>query len=128
MSRLRGKTIVFEVDGTEYSGGVSNVNMNSELGERSFGAYEESLEFRCQVVGFQDFAAASFHSYLWDNPGKTVTITYAPHGNATATSSQPHFEATGYAEVLPAIGGAAGEYFTYDIAFVLDAAPTRVES
>lgn len=128
MSRLRGKTIVFEVDSTEYSGGVSNVNMTSELGEQSFGAYEESLDFRCQVVGFQDFASASFHSYLWDNPGATVTITYAPHGNATASASQPHFTATGYAETLPTIGGAAGEYFTYDISFILDGMPQRVEA
>jgi hypothetical protein len=126
MSRLRGKTIIFEVDSTEYSGGVSNVNMTSEVGELGFGDYEDSLNFRAQVIGFQDFAASSFHTYLWDNPGKTVSITYAPHGNEVATTSQPHFTATGYAETLPTIGGAAGEYFVYDITFILDGKPTRV--
>ena len=65
---------------------------------------------------------------MWDNPGKTVSITYAPHGNATASANQPHFTATGYAETLPTIGGAAGEYFVYDITFILDGKPTRVES
>jgi hypothetical protein len=126
MSRLRGKTIIFEVDGTEYSGGVSNVNMTSEVGEKGFGDYEDSLDFRAQVIGFQDFASTSFHTYLWDNPGKTVSITYAPHGNEVASTTQPHFTATGYAETLPTIGGAAGEYFVYDITFILDAKPTRV--
>lgn len=126
MSRLRGKSIVFEVDGTEYSGGVSNVNFTSEVGELGFGNYEDSLEFRCQVIGFQDVSAASFWTYLYSNPGKSVEITFAPHGNATATSTQPHFTATGYAETLPTLGGAAGEYFTYDISFILNGKPTRV--
>jgi len=126
MSRLRGKTIIFDVDGDQYQGSVSNVNFTSEVGELSFGDYEDSLEFRCQVVGFQDFAATSFHTYMWENPGKTVEIIYAPYGNETATTSQPHFTATGYAETLPTIGGAAGEYFTYDISFILDGKPARV--
>jgi len=128
MSRLRGKTIVFEVDSTEYSGNVSNVNFTSEVGELGFGNYEDSLDFRAQVVGFQDFASSSLHSYLWANPGKTLSVTYAPHGNEVASSTQPHFTATGYAETLPTIGGAAGEYFVYDITLILDGKPTRVTS
>ena len=128
MSRLRGKSIIFELDNTEYQGSVSNVNFTSEVGELGFGAYEDSLDFKCQVVGFQDFSANSLPSELWDNPGANVTITYAPHGNATASSSQPHFTATGYAETLPAIGGAAGEYFTYDVTFILTGKPVRVTS
>ena len=126
MTRLRGKSIVFEVDNTEYSGGVSNVNFTSEVGELGFGNYEDSLDFKCQVVGFQDVAAASFWSKIYDNPGETVSITFAPHGNATATTSQPHFTASGYAETLPTLGGAAGEYFTYDITFILTGKPARV--
>ena len=126
MARLKGKSIVFEVDSTEYSGGVSNVNFTNEVGELGFGDYEDSLTFRCQVVGFQDFAATSLHSYLYDNPGKVLSITYAPHGNETATTTQPHFTATGYCETLPTIGGAAGEYFVYDLNIILDAKPVRV--
>lgn len=126
MSRLRGKSIIFELDNTEYQGSVSNVNFTSEVGELGFGNYEDSLDFKCQVVGFQDFTSTSLHSELWDNPGATVNITYAPHGNATASSTQPHFTATGYAETLPAIGGAAGEYFTYDVTFILTGKPVRV--
>jgi hypothetical protein len=49
-----------------------------------------------------------------------------PHGNAVATSTQPHFTATGYAETVPDLGGAAGEYFVYDINFILTGKPVRV--
>ena len=126
MARINGKSIVFEVDGTEYSGAVSNVTFSSEVGTLGFGAYEDSLDFTCAVTGFQDVQAVSLWSELFDNPGQTVTITYAPHGNATATSTQPHFTATGYAETVPDLGGSAGEYFVYDINFILTGKPTRV--
>ncbi len=128
MARIKGKSIIFEVDGTEYAGGVSNVVFSSAVGTLGFGNYEDSLDFTCAVTGFQDTAAASLHSELWANPGATVDITFAPHGNATATASQPHFTATGYAETVPNLGGAAGEFFVYDINFILTGKPVRVES
>lgn len=126
MARIKGKSIIFEVDGTEYQGGVSNVVFSSAVNTLGFGDYEDSLDFTCAVTGFQDTAAASFHSWLFDNPGVSVDIVYAPHGNATASASQPHFSASGYAEVVPSIGGAAGEFFTFDVNFILDGKPTRV--
>lgn len=128
MARIKGKSIVFEVGGTEYAGGVSNVVFSSAVNTLGFGNYEDSLDFTCAVTGFQDTAAASFHSWLWDNPGVSVSISFAPHGNATPSASQPWFTATGYAEVVPNLGGAAGEFFTYDINFILDGKPARVES
>jgi hypothetical protein len=126
MARIKGKSIVFEVDGTEYSGAVSNVTFSSAVGTLGFGDYVESLDFTCAVTGFQDVQAVSLWSELFDNPGATVDITYAPHGNAVATSTQPHFTATGYAETVPDLGGAAGEYFVYDINFILTGKPVRV--
>ena len=128
MARIKGKSIVFEVDGTEYSGGVSNVTFSSAVNTLGFGDYTDSLDFTCAVSGFQDTAAASLHSVLWANPGETVNISFAPHGNATPSAGQPWFTASGYAETLPDLGGAAGELFVYDINFILDAKPTRVES
>jgi len=128
MARIKGKSIIFEIEGTEYQGGVSNVVFSSAVGTLGFGDYEDNLDFTCAVTGFQDTAAASLHSYLWANPGVSVDITYAPHGNTTPSASQPHFTATGYAETVPDLGGAAGEYFVYDLNIILDGKPTRVES
>ena len=128
MARIKGKSIIFEINGTEYSGGVSNVNFASAVNTLGFGNYEDSLDFTCAVTGFQDTAAASLHSFLWANPGETVNISYAPHGNQTPSSAQPWFTATGYAETIPALGGAAGEYFVYDLNFILDGKPARVEA
>jgi hypothetical protein len=128
MARIKGKSVVFEVDGTEFAGQVSNVTFSSAVNTLGFGNYVDSLDFTCAVSGFQDTAAASLHSELWANPGATVNISFAPHGNTTPSASQPWFTATGYAETLPDLGGAAGELFVYDITFILDGKPTRVES
>lgn len=128
MARLKGKSIVFKVDGTEFAGSVKNVVFTSEVGELGFGAYEDSLEFKATVEGFQDYAAASLWSELFDNPGVSLDLTFAPHGNATASVSEPHFTASGYAEKVPDLGGAAGEYFTYDVTIILDGKPVRVTS
>ena len=128
MSRIKGKTIVFEVDNTEFSGAVSNVTFSSAVGTLGFCDYEDSLDFTCVVTGFQDFAGASLHTQLWGNPGVSIDLTYAPHGNATPSANQPHFTATGYAETCPDIGGAAGEFFVYDLNIILDGKPVRVNA
>jgi len=128
MARLKGKSIVFEVDGTEYAGNLSNAVISSAVNTLGFGDYEDSLDFTIAVTGYQDTAASSLHSVLWANPGQTVNISYAPHGNAAPTAAEPWFTMSGYAETLPDIGGAAGEFFVYDITFILDGKPTRVNS
>ena len=128
MARIKGKSISFKVDGVEYAGGVKNVTFTSAVGELGFGNYEESLEFTATVEGFQDYAANSLWSELYDNPGVSMELTFAPHGNETASATQPHFTATGYAEKVPNLGGAAGEYFTYDMTIILDGKPVRVTS
>ena len=128
MARIKGKSVVFEVDGTEFAGQVSNVTFSSAVNTLGFGNYEDSLDFTCAVSGFQDTAASSLHSELWANPGANVTISFAPHGNTTPSAAQPWFTATGYAETVPDLGGAAGDFFVYDINFILDGKPTRVES
>jgi hypothetical protein len=126
MSRLKGKTIKFEVDNVEYSGSVKNVTFSSEVGEMGFGDYADNLEYRCQIEGFQDYAANSLWSKLFDAPGATIALEFTPHGNATPTASQPKFTASGYAEVIPVLGGTAGEYFVWDVTIILDGKPAKV--
>lgn len=126
MSRLKGKTIKFEVDNVEYSGSVKNVTFSSEVGEMGFGDYADNLEYRCQIEGFQDYAANSLWSKLFDAPGATIALEFTPHGNATPSASQPKFTATGYAEVIPVLGGTAGEYFVWDVTIILGGKPVKV--
>jgi len=65
MARIKGKSIVFEVNGTEYSGNLSNAVISSAVNTLGFGDYEDSLDFTLTVTGFQDTASNSLHSVLW---------------------------------------------------------------
>lgn len=126
MSRLKGKSIVFKVGGTDYAGSVKSVVFSSEVGEMGFGDYSDSLDYTAAITGFQDFTANSLWTQLFANPGASLSLTFAPHGNATPSTTQPHFTATGYAETVPDFGGAAGEYFVYDLNIKLDGKPVKV--
>ena len=128
MARLKGKSIVFKVGTTEFAGSVKSVVFKSAVGEMGFGDYADSLDYTCEVTGFQDFAAASLWTTLFTTPGASINLLFAPHGNAVASASQPHFTATGYAESIPDFGGAAGEYFTYDLTIKLDSKPVKVST
>ncbi|CAB4155447.1 hypothetical protein UFOVP660_8 [uncultured Caudovirales phage] len=128
MTRIKGKSIVFKVGTTDFAGAVKSVTFKSAPGEIGFGDYADSLDYTCEVTGFQDFAASSLWTQLFANPGATLQIEFAPHGNAVASATQPHFTASGYAESVPDFGGAAGEYFTYDLTIKLDGKPVKVVS
>ena len=88
MARLKGKSIIFKVGGTDYAGLVSSVTFSSAVGTLGFGDYTDSLDYTCQVTGFQDYAASSLWMTLFDTPGASLSLIYAPHGNATASTSQ----------------------------------------
>ena len=66
MARITGKSVVFEVDGTEFAGQVSNVTFSSAVNTLGFGNYVDSLDFTCAVSGFHccsnrtTFAAVPF--------------------------------------------------------------------
>lgn len=56
----------------------------------------------------QSTAAASLHQFLFDNQGEVVEAVYAPHGNASPSTTQPHFKVTNLKiEGIPEIGGDA---------------------
>jgi hypothetical protein len=126
MARIKGKNIVFKVGTVDFAGSVKSVVFKSAPGEIGFGDYADSLDYTCEVTGFQDFAAASLWTTLFAAPGASINLTFAPNGNAVATATQPHFTATGYAESIPDFGGAAGEFFTYDLTIKLDNKPVKI--
>lgn len=73
------------------------------------GARQEFLS----ITAIQSTDEDSMWSYLWDHAGEDVPFTYAPHGNAAPSVSQPHFVGTATLGARPTIGGEAGRTNTY---------------
>lgn len=73
--------------------------------EAAAGAVQNPL---VKVKFIQSTAPGSLHQYLFDNQGEVVEAVYAPHGNATPTTAEPHFKVTKLKIAgIPEIGGDA---------------------
>lgn len=132
-TRIKGKSLVFEVDAVEYACDVTSVTLaNEEASDQDAvtfcdAAAGTSVDWYLEVSAITSTDATSFWSFLWDNSGDTgVSFTFAPHGNAVPSESQPHFEGTCTLPAPPAIGGESNSTWTFDVRIDLDAAPTKV--
>lgn len=134
-TRIKGKSLVFEVDGLEYACDVTSVTLaNEEADDQDAVTFCDAAEgvnvqWYLEVNAITSTDEDSFWSFLWDNAGETeVGFTFAPHGNAVPSTTQPHFEGTVTLPAAPSIGGEANSTWTFEVRMDLDAAPTKVTS
>lgn len=98
-TRIKANALQLTIDGTDYWADFSSVTLQSEDAASDANTfYDASLggrrDFYFTVSGVQSTATASFWINCWDNAGDEVAFVYAPHGNAVASSSEPHFTGT----------------------------------
>lgn len=134
-TRIKGKSLVFEVDGSEFACDVTSVTLaNEEAADQDAVTFCDassgtSAQWYLEVSAITSTDADSFWSFLWDNAGTTdVSFTFAPHGNAVPSTTQPHFEGEVTLPTAPAIGGEANSTWTFDVRMDLEAEPTKVTS
>lgn len=131
-TRIKGAALALKIDGTDFWADATSVKLENEDGDITT-FYDASIgggkQYYFTVSAIQSTAASSFWSYVWANSGEDgIEFTYAPHGNATATADQPHFEGTLRIGAKPVIGGDAGTNTTYvfDTRFDINGVPTLV--
>lgn len=134
-TRIKGKSLVFEVDGSEFACDVTSVTLaNEEANDQDAVTFCDSssgtsAQWYLEVSAITSTDEGSFWSFLWDNAGDTdVSFTFAPHGNAVPSTTQPHFEGVVTLPSAPAIGGEANSTWTFDVRIDLEEAPTKVTS
>ncbi len=92
-------------------------------------AANDDRDYFLNGTATQSTDAASLWDYIWENAGtELVAYTYAPHGNAVASASAPHFTGTLTVGPPPSLGGEAGKdkTYTFDFQWKLDGKPTKV--
>lgn len=132
-TRIKGKSLSLKVDGTEYMADVSEVMLNNEEADGDVTTFADAaaggaVQWFFEGSAIQSTDTASFWSYLWDNTGDEVAYVFAPHGNATASSTQPHFTGSVKVGSKPPVGGTANETFTFDYRLDCTGEPTKVTS
>ena len=97
--RIKANALQLTIDSIDFWADFSSVVMQSEDASSDVTTfYDASLggrrDFYFTVSGVQSTVSTSFWHHCWDNAGEEVAFIYAPHGNATASASQPHFTGT----------------------------------
>jgi hypothetical protein len=72
-------------------------------------------QWALQLDGIMSGDAGSLYRVLWDNFGTEVAFTVAPNGNATATSSEPHYEGTAVFNQLPPLSLMSNETAKFSV-------------
>lgn len=136
-TRIKGVALKLSLGAvpTDYWADVSKCSITNEAADGDVTTFEDaagsgSRKWLMNLTAIQSTESESLWSYIWQHSGETVAYTYAPHGNATPSTSQPHFTGTVKIGPKPDIGGEAGSSttFTFETQWELTAEPTLVTS
>jgi hypothetical protein len=133
-TRIKGRNLVLTLDGDDYAVDASLITLTSEDkdGEvRTFADITPPKQWFFEIEGIQSTDADSLWDWLWDHDGSEgIAFVFKPHGNTTASVSQPHFTGTVDVKGKPPIGGSADTtfVFSYRLDLVSGTEPTRVTS
>jgi hypothetical protein len=128
-TRIKGKDLVLTVDGDDYAMDASSITLTNEDkdGEvRTFADITPPKQWFFEIEAIQSTDAGSFWSWIWDNDGtEDIPYVFKPHGNTTASASQPHFTGTVSVKGKPPVGGTADSTFTFSYRLDCDQEPTK---
>jgi hypothetical protein len=98
-TRIKANALKMSIDGTDYWADFSSVSLQSEDASSDVNTFADAAvggrrDWFFTVSGVQSTESTSFWMAAWTDAGSEVAFIYAPHGNATASSSQPHFTGT----------------------------------
>lgn len=133
-TRLKGTKLSLKIGDVEYMGDVTSWSITNEDRDADVVTFEDAANgntraFLLAVGLVQSTAPDSLFMHVWDHPGETATYTLAPHGNEVPTVAEPHFTGSLTMPNPGEFGGEAGPAtFTSEVAFSLDAKPTKVTS
>lgn len=129
-TKFKGKNLSFTIAGTEYNGDITSVTLANEEADDDVTTFADlsaggNVAWTIEVEGVSDYGSTSLWSYCWANAGSEAAFVFKPYGNVTASTTQPHFTGTLIVRAKPAVGGTAGETFTFEYTFDVKGAPTK---
>jgi hypothetical protein len=98
-TRIKANKLKFTIDGDDYWADFSAVSFQSEEAAADVNTFYDAglggrRDFYFTVSGVQSTATGSLWKAMWDAAGDEVAFIYAPHGNAAASSTEPHITGT----------------------------------
>lgn len=117
-TRIKATNIVFKIGSTDYACDANMVELTLDDAPGDVQTFCETRvggQWSLQLDGITSGDSASLYRVLWDNFGSEVAFTIAPNGNATATSSEPHYEGTVVFDQLPPLSLTSNEVSKFSV-------------
>lgn len=97
MSKVNPRLISLEIDGVDRSDEVSKFVTTSAPTSADWQSFADARaggkrDYAAVMTIAQDHAAGTLWTLIYEEPGSTAVITYAPYGNEVATALQPHYQ------------------------------------
>lgn len=112
-TRIYGAKLTLKLGTVDYAADIKSYELSFKERETDDLTFGEAMlagdEGTLKITAIQSTDTASFWAHVWANANtKAVAFTLAPHGNVTATATQPHV--TGKLDIgpRPTLGGEAG--------------------
>lgn len=117
-TRIKASNIVFKIGTTDYACDANMVELTLDDAPGDVQTFCETRvggQWALQLDGITSGDATSLYRILWDNFGTEVAFTIAPNGNATASSSEPHYEGTVVFDQLPPLSLTSNEISKFSV-------------
>jgi hypothetical protein len=117
-TRIKATNIAFKIGSTDYScdANLVELTLNDAPGDvQTFCEVRTGGEWKLQLDGVTSGDAASLYRILWANFGTTVAFTIAPNGNASASTSQPHYTGSVVFDELPPLSLNSGDVVKFSV-------------
>lgn len=122
-TRITARNIIFKIGTTDYACDATMVSL--ELGDapgdvQTFCEQRVGGQWTLNLEGITSGDTTSLYRVLWDNFGTTAAFTIAPNGNATESSTQPHYKGTVRFDQLPPLSLTSNETVKFTVALTVD--------
>jgi hypothetical protein len=117
-TRIKAQNIIFKIGSTDYACDANMVELTLDDAPGDIQTFCETRvggQWALQLDGIMSGDAASLYRVLWDNFGTEVAFTVAPNGNASPSSSEPHYEGTAVFNQLPPLSLMSNETAKFSV-------------
>lgn len=140
MARLGTRLLILTIGGTDYTAQVSKAVISSAAADSDFTTFSDAAAggartYSLDLVVEQNLdASTALWDKVWSAAGSSVAYLLKPYGNATASTTQPHYSGNVIIKEPDGdmIGGEANgstsAAFTIEVSWPCTAKPTKVTS
>lgn len=122
-TRLVARNIKFTVDGDEFACDANKISLTTEDapgGVRTFCETNTEKQWKMAIDGIVSLSATSLYQTLFALQGTQVDFTLAPAGNASPSTTQPHYTGSVIIDDLPPLELTAGEGTVFSVTLTVD--------